>query len=81
VVFGLLLAALVVVLLPARQQEDMTAEVNPPVAAKLARCECASRPRCFAAAPDPAANAQVPPAVTVSPVTVQACHGGRCRHL
>jgi cytoskeleton protein RodZ len=70
-VFGLLLAALVVVLLPARQQESTTAEV-PPATPSLPVANVPVDPAVSLPPPDPAATAMVSPAVTapVAPAPV-----------
>jgi cytoskeleton protein RodZ len=67
-VFGLLLAALVVVLLPAREQESTTAEVPSPATPSLPIANVPVDPSVSLPAPDPAATAAESPAVA-APVT------------
>lgn len=64
VVFGLLLAALVVVLLPARQQESMTVEVTPPPMSGSPVANVTVDPAISVLPPDPAATAVVTPVAT-----------------
>jgi cytoskeleton protein RodZ len=71
-VFGLLLAALVLILLPARQEEDSTAAVTQPAAPSLPSptvITAPAEPAVSLPPPGPAANAVVSPAVT-APVPV-----------
>ncbi len=82
-VFGLLLAALVVVLLPARQQESMTAEVTQPATPSLPVANVPVDPAVSLPPPDPAATAVASPAVTapVAPAPSRRAgrpHRGRC---
>jgi cytoskeleton protein RodZ len=65
-VFGLLLAALVVVLLPAREQENTTAEVTQPATPSLPVANVPVDPAVALPPPDSAVTAVASPAITAS---------------